>query len=74
MAGATGVVTATGMDTELGAHCRHAGSASEGVETPLQRRMADLGKKLALLCTGGMRGGVWGGRAWRDGTPHTRCS
>ena len=44
-----GLVVATGMDTELGAIAGMLGS-EEGVQTPLQRRMADLGKKLALLC------------------------
>ena len=45
----TGVVVATGMETEIG---RIAGmlDKSEGVKTPLQRRLADLSKKLALLC------------------------
>ena len=46
-----GVVVATGMDTQLGAIAGMLGG-EEGVETPLQRRMADLGKKLALLCIG----------------------
>ena len=39
------------METQLGAIAGMLGS-EEGVETPLQRRMADLGKKLALLCIG----------------------
>ena len=39
------------MDTQLGAIAGMLGG-EEGVETPLQRRMADLGKKLALLCIG----------------------
>ena len=42
-----GIVVATGMDTQLGAIAGMLGG-EEGVETPLQRRMADLGKKLAL--------------------------
>lgn len=46
-----GIVVATGMDTQLGAIAGMLGG-EEGVETPLQRRMADLGKKLALLCIG----------------------
>lgn len=46
-----GIVTSTGMDTQIGAIAGMLGS-EEGVETPLQRRMADLGKKMALLCIG----------------------
>ncbi len=43
-----GLVTATGMDTELG---RIAGMIAESKEetTPLQRRLGDLGKVLSLL-------------------------
>ncbi len=39
------------MRTQLGAIAGMLGS-EEGVETPLQRRMAELGKKLALICLG----------------------
>ena len=44
-----GVVTATGMDTEIG-HIAGMLDKSEGVKTPLQRRLADMSKKLALVC------------------------
>ncbi|MEG1775151.1 MAG: HAD-IC family P-type ATPase, partial [Clostridia bacterium] len=46
-----GVVTEAGMQTQLGAIAGML-SSEEGVETPLQRRMAELGKKLAVLCVG----------------------
>lgn len=46
-----GIVTETGMNTQLGAIAGML-SSEEGVETPLQRRMAELGKKLAILCVG----------------------
>ncbi len=46
-----GIITETGMNTQLGAIAGMLGS-EEGVQTPLQRRMAELGKKLALLCLG----------------------
>ena len=45
------LVTETGMDTQMG---RIAGLLLEGEEppTPLQRRMAEVSKKLSLLCLG----------------------
>ncbi|MEG1359064.1 MAG: calcium-translocating P-type ATPase, PMCA-type [Clostridia bacterium] len=46
-----GIVVETGMNTQIGAIAGML-SNEEGVETPLQRRMADLGKKLAILCVG----------------------
>ena len=39
--------------------------SEEGVETPLQRRMADLGKKLALLCIGCARWSLCGRSLWQ---------
>ncbi|NLO84991.1 MAG: calcium-translocating P-type ATPase, PMCA-type [Clostridiales bacterium] len=44
-----GIVTETGMNTQIGAIAGML-NAEEGVQTPLQRRMADLGKKLAIVC------------------------
>lgn len=46
-----GIVTATGMDTEIG---RIAGliEADGGEMTPLQKRLADLGKLLSILAVG----------------------
>ena len=42
-----GVVVATGMATELGRIAAHLGVARD-VATPLQRRLADLGRRLAI--------------------------
>ena len=44
---ATGVVVATGMSTEIGRIARLLESAE--VETPLQKRMADFGRKLSYI-------------------------
>lgn len=46
-----GIVVATGMETQLGAIAGMLGS-EEGVETPLQRRMADLGKSWRCCASG----------------------
>lgn len=46
-----GIVTETGMNTQLGAIAGMI-SNEQGVQTPLQKRMEELGKKLALLCVG----------------------
>ncbi|MCM8627241.1 cation-translocating P-type ATPase [Accumulibacter sp.] len=45
------LVTATGMDTEMGRLAGMIASAPEG-ETPLQRQLDTLGKKLALIAGG----------------------
>ena len=46
-----GIVVATGMETQLGAIAGMLGG-EEGVETPLQRRMADLGKSWRCCASG----------------------
>ena len=43
-----GVVVATGIETEFGQIARML-HATEAVETPLQKRLADFGKKLAVI-------------------------
>ena len=45
----TGIVAATGMDTQIG-HIAGMLDQEEGVKTPLQRRLADMSKKLAIAC------------------------
>lgn len=47
----TGLVTATGMDTEIGRIAAMMGE-SEEEPTPLQRRLGELGKMLSLLSLG----------------------
>jgi len=44
---ASAVVTATGMDTEMG-RIAHLLDGAESVETPLQRRLGELGKQLGI--------------------------
>lgn len=44
----TGVVVATGMDTEMG-KIAHLLTSEEGLQTPLQRRLEQLGKILILV-------------------------
>src|SRR5690606_3237969 len=46
---AKAVVTAAGMDTEVGKIAHLLQGAGQG-ETPLQRRLAQLGKHLVVLC------------------------
>jgi len=48
---ASAVVVATGMNTELG-HIAGLLGHSEREQTPLQRRLAELGKLLVVLCLG----------------------
>ncbi len=46
---ATCVVTATGMDTEVG-HIAKMLTAEEEGETPLQKKMAEISKTLSIIC------------------------
>ena len=46
---ATCVVTATGMDTEVGRIAKMLSGEDEG-DTPLQRKMAEISKTLSLIC------------------------
>lgn len=48
---AEGIVTATGMQTELG-HISQLAESAEKQEAPLQRRLDDLGKRFAYLTLG----------------------
>ena len=48
---ATAVVTATGMDTEMGKIAALLLGQKE-VDTPMQRKMVEISKKLSLLCLG----------------------
>ena len=56
------VVTATGMDTEMGEDRRTPPPPGPGGD-PLQRKMGEVSKVLSLVCVGGVRGDVWGGDA-----------
>lgn len=66
-----GIVVATGMDTQLGAIAGMLGS-EEGMETPLQRRMADLGKSWRCCASAYACWSLW--RAWPTETTRARCS
>lgn len=46
-----GIVVKTGMDTQIG-HIAGMLDNEKGQQTPLQRRMADMSKKLAVICLG----------------------
>ena len=62
------VVTATGMDTEFGKIARMLADVTED-QTPLEARMASIGRFLSVICDGG-RGrlilGVFRGHAWLE--------
>ena len=68
MAGERGVVTATGMDTEIG---RIAGMLDQkrGRQNALAAPFGGHEQEAGTAVPGGMRGGVWGGRAWRRRNP-----
>ena len=62
----TGVVVATGMDTQLGRIAAGLAEADEAT-TPLQRRLAEFGRRLALvilaICAVVFAAGLWRGEA-----------
>ncbi|MGO9580341.1 MAG: cation-translocating P-type ATPase [Desulfobaccales bacterium] len=63
------VVTATGMDTEFGKIARMLEDVTEGT-TPLEARMASIGRVLSIICLGVAVGaallGVFRGHAWLE--------
>jgi Ca2+-transporting ATPase len=64
---ATALVVATGMQTELG-HIAGLLSRSVPEHTPLQRRLAELGKVLIVVCLA-MVVIIFGLQVWRGGDP-----
>ena len=65
---ATAVVTGTGMDTEMG---KIAGllEGEEETQTPLQQKLAQLGKYLGIVALAACRHYLCGGPAQRHGSP-----
>jgi len=63
------VVTATGMDTEFGKIARMLQDVTED-KTPLEARMASIGRVLAVVClteaVGASLLGVWRGHSWLE--------